>query len=219
MGLAVATTAKGQELNTAKDSLSYAIGQDMARAIRSMNFDINEDVFQQAILQNLRSDDARRFDDEVAHRIIQHHLYEMQAEQNKQRHAESQQTFAALVSKSGVIKHESGIAYEILQEGSGEKAVSSNSVTVHYIGKLGDGTEFDNSYQRGEPLDLSLDNVIRGWQVAIPMMSKGAKYRFFIPYDMGYGETGSGPIPPFSTLIFDIELLDFKRNVESDEKI
>lgn len=219
MGLAAATAARGQELRNAKDSLSYAIGQDMARAIRSMDFDLNEAVFQQAILENLRSDSAPRFDEQLAHSIIQNHLQQVKIERDKQRREQSAAAFTDLVSKPGVVRHDSGIAYEILHDVQGEKAIEPTSVTVHYVGKLADGTEFDSSYKRGEPIQLSLDNVIRGWQAAIPLMAKGAKYRFFIPYHLGYGESGSGPIPPYSALIFDIELIDFEGSTDADEKV
>jgi len=99
----------------------------------------------------------------------------------------------------------------VLKEGSGAKPTATDEVTVHYKGALASGKVFDSSYDRGEPIDLGLDRVIRGWQLGIPLMSVGAKYRLYIPSELGYGERGAGgDIPPYSALVFEIELLGIK---------
>jgi FKBP-type peptidyl-prolyl cis-trans isomerase len=102
----------------------------------------------------------------------------------------------------------SGLQYEVITLGTGPKPLATDEVTVHYQGSLTNGTEFDSSYERGEPIKLSLNGVIKGWTEGVQLMPTGSKFRFYIPYELGYGERGSGEvIPPFSTLIFDIELL------------
>ena len=102
----------------------------------------------------------------------------------------------------------SGLQYEVLTEGTGPKPTGSTArVTVHYEGRLINGTVFDSSYKRNQPASFGLNQVISGWTEGVQLMPQGSKYRFFIPSDMGYGSRGAGSIPPNSTLIFDVELL------------
>lgn len=104
----------------------------------------------------------------------------------------------------------SGLQYEVLEKGNGESPKSTNEVTVHYHGEMLDGKVFDSSYHRGDSISFKLDQVIPGWTEGVQLMTKGSKYRFYIPYQLAYGENGTPGIPPFSTLIFDVELIDFK---------
>lgn len=117
---------------------------------------------------------------------------------------------AANAKKPGVKTTASGLQYEVITEGSGPKPAASSVVKVHYEGKLVDGTVFDSSRQRGEPIEFPLDRVIPGWTEGLQLMNKGARYKLTIPAKLGYGEEGAGPIPPNSVLIFDVELLDIK---------
>ncbi len=111
--------------------------------------------------------------------------------------------------KDGVVTLPSGLQYIVLQEGSGKKPKATDSVKCHYEGFLTDGTLFDSSVQRGEPAVFGLQQVIAGWTEGLQLMQEGAKYRFFIPYMLGYGESGAGrSIPPYSALIFDVELIE-----------
>ena len=107
----------------------------------------------------------------------------------------------------GVITTESGLQYEIVDEGDGPKPTIDDRVTVHYRGTLTDGTVFDSSYERGEPTTFPLNRVVRGWQEGIPLMPVGSKFRFTIPPDLGYGSRSMGAIPANATLIFEVELL------------
>ena len=105
----------------------------------------------------------------------------------------------------------SGLQYKVLNEGNGKKPKATDTVKCHYEGMLIDGTLFDSSIQRGEPAEFPLNGVIAGWTEGLQLMQEGAKYRFFIPYTLGYGEHGAGQsIPPFSALVFDVELIEVK---------
>ncbi|MDP2491537.1 FKBP-type peptidyl-prolyl cis-trans isomerase [Vibrio splendidus] len=114
-------------------------------------------------------------------------------------------------AKEGVVTTESGLQYLVLEEGAGTEHPTKNSkVTVHYHGTLIDGTVFDSSVERGEPISFALKQVIKGWQEGLTYMVEGQKVRLFIPSQLAYGKGGSGPIPPSSTLIFDVELISIK---------
>lgn len=110
--------------------------------------------------------------------------------------------------KAGVKTTASGLQYEVIKEGKGPKPAATSIVKVHYEGKLTDGTVFDSSRQRGEPIELPLDRVIPGWTEGVQLMNVGSRYRLVIPGNLGYGEQGAGPIPPNAVLVFDVELLE-----------
>jgi FKBP-type peptidyl-prolyl cis-trans isomerase FkpA len=103
---------------------------------------------------------------------------------------------------------QSGLQYEVIEEGEGEHPSETDTVKVHYRGTFIDGTEFDSSYSRGAPSEFPLNRVIDGWTEGIQLMQPGATYKFYIPYHLAYGESGMGPIPGHSTLIFEVELID-----------
>mgnify|MGYP000349334551 CR=1 FL=1 len=110
--------------------------------------------------------------------------------------------------KEGVVTTASGLQYKVIREGDGAKPTASDEVEVHYRGTLIDGTEFDSSYKRGQPLTFPLSRVIAGWTEGVQLMPIGSKYEFYIPYNLAYGEKGAGGlIPPYAALIFEVELL------------
>lgn len=129
--------------------------------------------------------------------------------QKTQEQMEEQEKFLAENAKrEGVVTTPSGLQYEILQEGTGEKPGPTTRVTVHYEGSLSNGNVFDSSYKRGQPATFGVNQVIAGWTEAMQMMPVGSKWRLFIPSELGYGSRGAGDsIPPNSALIFDVELL------------
>jgi FKBP-type peptidyl-prolyl cis-trans isomerase FklB len=108
---------------------------------------------------------------------------------------------------AGVMTTASGLQYKVITAGTGKTPTASSNVTVHYAGKLIDGTEFDSSIKRGEPATFGLGQVIRGWTEGLQLMKEGDKWMLYIPYDLGYGERGSSQIPPYATLIFEVELI------------
>jgi FKBP-type peptidyl-prolyl cis-trans isomerase len=137
-----------------------------------------------------------------------------QAEKAKQ---EGEAFLAENAKREGVKTTDSGLQYEVLQEGEGKKPTAEDRVTVHYKGTLISGEEFDSSYARGQPVTFPLSNVIPGWTEGVQLMSPGAKYKFYIPSDLAYGERGAGvKIGPNETLIFEVELLSV--NDEGEEK-
>ncbi len=122
----------------------------------------------------------------------------------------NQEYLDANAKRTGVITTSSGLQYEVLTEGKedGKRPDATDLVRCHYTGTLIDGKIFDSSYNSGKPITFSLDGVIRGWTEGLQYMKEGAKYRFVIPYHLGYGPSGYGPIPPYSTLIFEVELIE-----------
>lgn len=213
--LSLCSTSQAQALSTANDSLSYALGQDLGSYLKKMELPLNKTQLLQAIADVLDGKDPR-YTDEQREGIIRTGLEKIENEKNAELKKNAQVFLDNNKTKPGIKVTEEGLQYEVIKEGAGLHPTLSDSLTVHYIGKIATGETFDSSYDRGEPLEITLNSMIEGWKIGIPLMKKGAKYRFFIPYNLGYGERRSGPIPPFSTLIFDVELLDIK-SVNEDE--
>lgn len=132
----------------------------------------------------------------------------VQEETSKEMRAEGEAFLTANKDKDGIKVTDSGLQYRVIEEGEGDTPKSSDQVTVHYTGKLVDGTVFDSSIPRGEPTQFGVTQVIPGWVEGLQLMKPGAKYEFFIPQELAYGERGSqGAIPPYSALIFEVELI------------
>ncbi len=197
------------------DKLSYALGLGIGRQLAQMGAtDLNIDDFALAIKDVIAGNDLKVTNRE-AQTIVQEYFAKQEeklqaerAESGKAAKEAGEKYLAENAKKAGVTVLPSGLQYVVIKEGTGKKPAATDSVQCHYEGFLTDGTLFDSSVQRGEPAVFGLQQVIAGWTEGLQLMSEGAKYRFFIPYMLGYGESGAGQsIPPYSALIFDVELI------------
>ena len=197
------------------DKLSYALGIGIGSQLAGMGAKgLNIDDFAQAV-KDVISGTPLKVNNAEAQSLVQAFFQEQEekqraaaAEAGKVAKAAGESFLAENAKKEGVVVLPSGLQYQVLKEGNGKKPSSTNQVKCHYEGTLIDGTIFDSSYQRNEPATLGLNQVIAGWTEGVQLMSEGAKYRFFIPYNLAYGEHGAGAqIPPFAALVFDVELL------------
>ena len=198
------------------DKVSYALGMGIGRQLNDMGAEsLNIDDFAQAI-KDVLAGGKTQLDAHEAQVIVQEFFQKQEekqrasaAERHKALKAQGEQYLAENGKKDGVVTLPSGLQYQVLQEGNGRKPKATDQVKCHYEGMLVDGTLFDSSIQRGEPATFPLNGVIAGWTEGLQLMQEGAKYRFFIPYHLGYGERGAGAsIPPFAALVFDVELIE-----------
>lgn len=197
------------------NKLSYALGLGIGRQLAQMGAeDLNIDDFSQAINDILTGKEPQVSDQE-AQKLVTTFFEEQEAKQRaaaaekyKDNKEKGEAWLANKAMEEGVVALPSGLLYQVLNEGSGKKPTASDTVECHYEGRLIDGTVFDSSYKRGESATFPLNGVIAGWTEGVQLMSEGAKYRFFIPYQLAYGERGAGQaIPPFAALVFDVELI------------
>ncbi len=216
----LAACSQGQKgrvaLKTEMDSVSYAIGADIGTNFkRSKLDDVNLDAMKMGLRDGL--DSASMMDEETLQAVVQEYMMKLQkdqmAEEAKAGEAsrmKGEEYLATNGKRDGVITTPSGLQYEVITMGTGDKPAATDRVRVHYAGTLIDGTEFDSSYKRGEPAEFGVNQVIPGWVEAIQMMPAGSKWKLHIPSDLAYGPGGApgGSIPPNSVLVFDVELLE-----------
>ena len=198
------------------DKLSYALGIGIGSQLAQMGAkDLNIHDFAQAI-KDVITGKPLQVDDQEAQQIVQKFFQEQEEKQRaaaiekgKAARKEGEDFLAANGKKENVVTLPSGLQYQVLKEGDGKKPKATDKVRCHYEGTLINGTVFDSSYKRGEPAVFPLNQVIAGWTEGLQLMQEGAKYRFFIPYNLAYGERGAGAsIPPYAALVFDVELID-----------
>lgn len=198
------------------DKLSYALGIGIGTQLSGMGAgNLNIDDFAQAIKDVIAGNDLKVSNQE-AQTLINDFFAQQEAKQKeaaaeagKVAKAVGEDFLAENAKKDGVTVLPSGLQYEVIKEGNGKKPGATSQVKCHYEGTLVDGTKFDSSYDRGEPATFGLNQVIPGWTEGVQLMGEGAKYRFFIPYNLGYGERGAGAsIPPFAALVFIVELIE-----------
>lgn len=198
------------------NKISYALGLNIGHQLKEMG--LNDEFcaadFAAAVDDCIRGNELKVSVNE-ANEILGRFFAELEekqaaaaAEKGKTAKADGERFLAENAKQPGVTVTKSGLQYMVLQEGSGRSPKATETVRCHYHGTLIDGTVFDSSYQRGEPCEFGLNQVIAGWTEGVQLMKEGAKYRFFIPYQLAYGERGAGAsIPPCAALIFDVELL------------
>ena len=200
------------------DKLSYALGIGIGSQLAGMGAkELNIDDFAQAI-KDVISGSELKVDNAEAQTLVQNFFQEQEAKQQaaaaeagKVAKAAGEAFLAENGKKNGVVTLPSGLQYQVLKEGNGKKPSATDQVVCHYEGTLIDGTVFDSSYQRNQPATFGLNQVIAGWTEGVQLMQEGAKYRFFIPYNLAYGKRGAGAqIPPFAALVFDVELIEVK---------
>ena len=190
------------------DKVSYALGlslgQNMASSgVKTIEFD--DLVAGMKAIMN-KEKPAISFDE--AQEVLNTFFSELEAQVAGKAKEEGEAFLAENAKREGVIVTASGLQYEVLTAAEGKKPKATDKVKVHYEGTLIDGTVFDSSYRRGEAISFGLNQVIKGWTEGVQLMSVGAKYKFFIPYNLAYGERGAGAqIPPYAALIFTVELL------------
>ena len=200
------------------DNLSYALGIGIGRQLAQMGAEsLNIDDFAQAI-KDIIANQELKVSEQEAQTLVQNFFEEQEkkaqaaaAEKGKAAKEEGEKFLTENSKKDGIITLPSGLQYQVIREGNVKKPKATDQVECHYEGTLIDGTKFDSSYDRGQTATFPLNQVIAGWTEGLQLMQEGAKYRFFIPYTLGYGERGAGAsIPPFAALIFDVELVAVK---------
>lgn len=200
------------------DKLSYALGIGIGTQLSEMGAkELNINDFAQAI-KNILSGTSLKMEQGEAQQLLQKFFQEKEsrqaaamAEAGKAFKEEGEKFLAENAKKEGVKVLPSGLQYEVLREGTGKQPSATSTVECHYEGTLIDGTKFDSSYDRNQTATFGLNQVIKGWTEGVQLMKEGAKYRFFIPYTLAYGERGAGgSIPPCAALIFIVELVAVK---------
>ncbi len=198
------------------DKLSYALGHNIAHQLIGMGLQksLNIDDYAAAIRDVLEGRQPMMSHTE-ANAVLEHFFNELEerqqaeaAERGKTAKADGEAFLKANASKAGVTVTASGLQYEVVKEGTGRQPKASDTVRCHYEGTLIDGTVFDSSYRRNQPAEFGLRQVISGWTEGVQLMKEGAVYKFYIPYNLAYGERGAGAdIPPYAALIFTVELI------------
>lgn len=189
------------------DKLSYALGLSMGQNFKGSGVDkINVSDFA-AALQAVYAGEKPEMTYDEAKQVVQEYFTNLQARAGEENAKAGRDFLANNAKQEGVVVTESGLQYLVVKEGSGKKPGPNDVVTVHYTGRLIDGTVFDSSVERGEPTTFAVGQVIAGWVEGLQLMSEGAAYRLFIPSELAYGEHGTGPIQPNSALIFDVQLI------------
>lgn len=207
-------------LETKMQKASYAMGYNMAQTLKAMSPEIDFPAVIQGVkdVANSKSPRLKRdelvallteYQEKFGRRRIQKPAIDKElAEKNRV----AEETFLKEnAKKPGVKVTASGLQYQVLKAGQGEQPAASDTVKVHYRGTFLDGKQFDSSYDRGEPIEFPLNGVIKGWTEGLQLMKKGAKFKFWIPFNLAYGPAGGRGIPPASTLVFEVELLDITK--------
>ena len=195
------------------DSVSYVLGEIAAYSLVEKGLGdvkFNNTVFLRA-MSDILGKKTPLMDDNAANMVLNAYMTKLQAEKNKPTIEAGRKFLAQNKVRPGVKSTASGLQYEVLREGTGIKPAAIDTFVAHYRGTLLDGTEFDASYNRGQPLTLGVGQVIKGWTEGLQLMPIGSKYKFWIPYELAYGAHGQGQIPGGAMLIFEVELLDVKK--------
>ena len=204
------------ELDTDEKKLGYIIGMDIGKSLRDQGTAVDLNSLVEAIRDTYNGKELAMTTEEAG-QVRREYIEKRQAEQKAEAAAigetnlvAGQKFLAENATKEGVQTTASGLQYKVETMGTGPKPAATDTVKVHYRGTLLDGTEFDSSYARNEPISFGLNRVIAGWTEGVQLMPVGSKFMFYIAPNLAYGEGGGGPIPPNSTLIFEVELLEIE---------
>jgi FKBP-type peptidyl-prolyl cis-trans isomerase len=219
-------SAAWADMDTENGQINYKIGSDVGKYLKDSDLAFDQDAFIKGLEDGLAGRDLRLTAEELTNvrSIIQQKIQqaqqakkaEMMAEMEAQKTENAEKGAAFMAEKAnakGVMKTDSGLLYEVVEQGDGPKPASETStVVVHYTGTLIDGSKFDSSVDRGQPATFALNQVIKGWTEGLQLMNVGSKFRFYIPPELAYGSDArpGSPIGPNSTLIFDVELIEVK---------
>jgi FKBP-type peptidyl-prolyl cis-trans isomerase FklB len=205
-------------LKSFKDSVSYSIGTDIGKNFKHQELDVDTKILEQGIRDILDSaqlmitEDAMKNCMENFRKGIMAKQEEKMKAQTETNVKEGEAFLEENKKKEGVVTLPSGLQYKVIKNGTGPKPTAEQTVSVNYRGKFLDGKEFDNSYDRGEPVSFPVNGVIPGWTEALQLMTVGSKWELYIPSSLGYGAHGAGQvIPPNATLIFEVELIEIKK--------
>ncbi|MBO6518207.1 MAG: FKBP-type peptidyl-prolyl cis-trans isomerase [Bacteroidia bacterium] len=193
---------------TELEALSYALGLNVGNSLKGSGF---EELDTEQFLKGLKeamTTEVSNAQLQESNAVVQAFMKEKEAEKAKVMAKEGTEFLKENATKEGVVTLPSGLQYKVIKEGTGVKAVDGDQVTTHYTGRFVDGKVFDSSVERGQPATFGVNQVIAGWTEALKLMPEGSKWQLFIPYDLAYGTQGRPGIPAYSTLIFDIELID-----------
>ena len=198
------------------DKLSYALGHNIAHQLIGMGLQksLNIDDYAAAIADVMQGRQPKMSHEE-AHEVLEHFFNELEerqqqeaTERGKAAKGEGEAFLAENKKRAGIVTTASGLQYEVVKEGTGRQPKASDTVRCHYEGTLIDGTVFDSSYRRNQPAEFGLRQVIAGWTEGVQLMKEGSIFKFYIPYNLAYGERGAGAdIPPYAALIFTVELI------------
>lgn len=212
--IGLASAAHAADLSTDAQKFSYGIGMNVGSSLARENLDLDQDALIEGLKDILNGNEAKVSAEELQRvfAAVQEKQAQAQASAAEDNKKAGEAFLAENKTKDGITVTDSGLQYRVITEGKGDKPKASDTVTVHYSGKLINGTEFDSSYARGEPATFPVGGVVQGWQEALPMMNVGSKWEVFIPSDLGYGPRGAGgSIGPNETLIFEIELIEIQK--------
>jgi len=221
--IAVGCTAEeaAVKLDDAKQRISYTIGLNIGRDFTSQGVEVDTAALMAGVRDGLGGQKPRLTDEQMLAEVKSFRETMVAKQEAKQKaladknKAEGEAFLAKNAKEPGIVVRDSGLQYKVLKEGTGAQPKADSIVSVHYRGTLTDGTEFDSSYERNEPLTLPVGGVIPGWTEALPLMKEGAKWQLYVPAALAYGEEGAPPaIGPNAVLIFEVELLSAAAKME-----
>jgi len=199
------------KLETIEQRVSYGVGRQLGDQLRNNPFkDFDVSAVQAGLADAIANTESQVSDEDLneAFGVVSQKMQELEQAEAKEKSAEGEAFLVENAKRDEITTTESGLQYEVIATGEGEKPTAASTVRVHYHGTFVSGDIFDSSVDRGQPAEFPVGGVIAGWTEALQLMNEGSKWRLYVPYNLAYGERGSqGAIPPYATLIFDVELL------------